>query len=87
MLVNIYELIMETISKMTIAKPTSQELLQEPTREEIGIMLRNAGILAPPIKVPRGARQLTDAELEALGRVPPGTPTTTQMISEDRGSY
>lgn len=54
--------------------------------EHIGAALKAAGILVDPasIQVPRGARNLTNAELEDIGRVPPGTPTTTQMIDEDR---
>jgi hypothetical protein len=55
------------------------------TRETAIAMLKNAGVAIVSIHAPQGVRELTPEEREVLGIVPPGTPTTTEVIDEGRG--
>lgn len=55
------------------------------TADDINRRLHESGILATPMGAVKFTRELTDAERASLGYVPPGTPTTTEIIAADRG--
>jgi hypothetical protein len=47
--------------------------------------LRAAGVIRETVPVPAGARQLTDAERNHIGNLPPGARPSHELIDEDRG--
>lgn len=58
-------------------------------RETILAQLRAAGILVKPedLGIPADLEYVSDEELLELGVLPPGAPTSDQLINEDRGPY
>ena len=67
----------------------SSEIVEEPTteRERVRAQLMAAGILVKPedMGIPPDLEYVSDEELIELGRLPPGAPTSDQLIDEDRG--
>ena len=63
----------------------------EPTneREIILAQLMAAGILVKPedLGIPSDLEYVSDEELLELGVLPPGAPTSDQLIDEDRGDW
>lgn len=55
--------------------------------ERIRAKLAAAGALSTIWKAPEGAVELSDEELWELGNMPPGAPTSEQLVREDRGEY
>jgi len=55
------------------------------TREQVRAKLLAAGILSQSVNVPKRAVQLTAEERERIGQLPPGSPTTTDILDKDRG--
>jgi len=55
--------------------------------ERIRAKLAAAGALSTIWKAPEGAVELTEEELWELGQMPPGAPTSEQLVREDRGEY
>ena len=59
----------------------------ELTRDRLRTLLAAEGALSTTRYAPPDATPLTDEEREELGRLPPGSPDTSQLIDEDRGPH
>ncbi len=57
------------------------------TRERAREILLAAGLLVTTIHAPEGTVPLTDEEIMQLTRLPPGSPSSLDLINEDRGEY
>ncbi len=55
--------------------------------ERIRAKLAAAGALSTIWKAPEDAVELSDEELWELGQMPPGAPSSEQLVREDRGEY
>jgi len=57
--------------------------------QELRTRLIAAGVLVNPadMDIPEDIEYLTDEELDELGQLPPGAPTSEQLVDEDRGLY
>jgi len=55
--------------------------------ERLKAKLAAAGALSTIWKAPEGAVELTEEERVRIGTMPPGTPSSEQLIREDRGEY
>ena len=55
--------------------------------ERIKAKLAAAGALSTIWKAPEGAVELTEEERIRIGTMPPGAPTSEQLVREDRGEY
>jgi len=56
------------------------------TREQVRAKLLAAGLSSTSVRVPKGAVPLTPLERERIGRIAPGSPTTTDIVDQDRGT-
>ncbi|MFN8418033.1 MAG: hypothetical protein U0528_02115 [Anaerolineae bacterium] len=56
-------------------------------REIARAKLLAAGLLVTDIKAPEGTKRLTTEELWKLTKLPPGSPSVSEMIIRDRGEY
>src|SRR5438552_20776 len=61
--------------------------LENPEREEIRAKLKEAGLLSTIRYAPEGAQPLSDEELAQIGRLPPGSRSSEELVAEDRGPY
>lgn len=57
------------------------------TREEARRILLEAGFLVTDFGLPQDAVALTQAEIDELGKLPPGARPSDELIDEDRGEY
>lgn len=55
--------------------------------ERLRAKLAAAGALSTIWKAPEGTVELTEEELWELGQMPPGAPSSEQLVREDRGEY
>ncbi len=67
------------------SEPAETEV--NPERERLRAKLLAAGAILTHVDVPPGASRLSVADRMRLGTMPPGTPTTLDLINEDRGEW
>jgi hypothetical protein len=58
-----------------------------PSREVARAKLLAAGALVTSIRAPEETVLLSPEELLRIGTLPPGSPTSDELIDEDRGKY
>ena len=75
------ELVLQPVAEPEQAKEPLTE------RERVLAQLRAAGLLVKPedLVIPANLEYVSDEELIELGRLPPGAPSSDQLIDEDRG--
>lgn len=73
------------VSNPTHSRAMAASKPQRSERDVVRDKLRQAGVLATNLGVPRNVAPISDEELERVGNLPPGARSSEDLVSEDRG--